>query len=675
MELFVDDSLVWDKVASAELEEDATQWPRQVLTELYRVLPEISEYTPEVKFMQVNEEQGYALGVVVVSNGTNSGLATADAGVTQAPKALIPVVVKNGKLSPIDTLMSSKGKMYPLTVERLREVLYRPESFELMTDDWGDSALWQLFAPPGSSAVGGAGGGGGGVQYLTGPGMGGTKMSMLEAIGGTVLKADVDRLQARLEESDSLKLAVVSNPFVVEAIETIDRAEPVSEKTASAYAELLHNREPIDVIFSRYDEDRDSYCVKVAARATGMVRTMFLDRGEYLCMVGEKYAAAADRDGASISAARSSRAVVVAGARGEKPYVAQSTGWFTVFDEATGRGRAGWVVPQLIDASGAQIPNALFFSNEGARVQEQIVGASSYHDTEDPTFDPPKGVGCFVVGRSGMDMHATVELRVAGSISTPDAFRYNCTDIATGEDVTVTLSRGQRGIVCFPDKREIVLPQSAGFVSTERTVPALVSQGAEVPEPKIAAATSGRIVVHPLDANNFRLELRHLPKLASHIAELSTDAPETMFGLCLAGLGYDEAYAALVKAANDGACTVYAMDLTSPPEVDTDKIAEKVAHIRSLRQDLLKEAAALPDAMTVDAVLSLDFINSENVRTFIAMIPYLEKALNKTCELVFASRLGLTEIPEAAAARAARGLNDAIRGLKALALRQIQELP
>jgi hypothetical protein len=38
-----------------------------------------------------------------------------------------------------------------------------------------------------------------------------------------------------------------------------------------------------------------------------------------------------------------------------------------------------------------------------------------------------------------------------------------------------------------------------------------------------------------------------------------------------------------------------------------------------------------------------------------------------------ASRIGLTELPEFAAARAVRALDDVIQGLRALSLREVQE--
>lgn len=671
MQLFEAEGLTWDKVASAELEEDATQWPRQVLTELFRVLPEISEYTPDVKFMKTNEEQGYALGVVVVSNTTNSALAEPGAS-GAAPKALIPIVVKNGRLSPLDTLMASSGKMYPLTVERLREVLYRPESFDLISDDWGDSALWQLFAPPGGLA--GGPGGAGGVQNMMGPGM--KQASMLSALQGTVLEPDLQAFQQRFTEDDALRHALVHNPAARDSLEQLASMESVNAKTAEAFERVLAEMTPNDVVLLRFDEGLGVYTVKSASRITGLEREGYLTRGDFLEFAGEKIAARVDQDGSAVLADPSGRAVVVAGQGGEKPQVVQSAGWYTVYSAGTGEQYIGWVIPGLIDPEGVQLPIALFAGDQGSIVQDQIVGTGGYGGSEEPAFDPPKGTGCFVIGRSGMDLRATVPMQVKGSTSDGESTRYNCVDF-TGEECTVVLQHGQRGIVAFPDRKELLLPYSAGFINTERPMPALVSTGAPDGLKVASAELQGRITLSTVpDDDTYRLQFHRLPKLASMLlTEDHIGRDDAVYALCVAGLSSHEAQQALTKTANEGRIVVFARDLELRPQIDRAKLAASIQEIRQTRVNLVKEAAALPDAMTVDAVLSLDFINSENVRTFISMIPYLEKALNKVCELIFASRLGLTEIPETAAARAARGLNDAIRGLKALALRQIEELP
>lgn len=686
-ELFVEE-LQWEKVASAELEEDATQWPRQVLTELFRVLPEISEYVPEVKFTQRNEEQGYALGVVVITNTTNSALSASPSGASSpTPRALIPIVVKNGRLCPLDTLMASSGKMWPLTAERLREVLYRPESFELVTEDWGDNALWSMFAPPGSQGfgtggnglAGGAGGSQGGVQYMMGPGMGGMKMAMLDRIDGTVLAPDILRFEQALYEHENMKFAAVQNPAMLAYMDQLSKVATVTESTAAVYEQMLDDMRAVDVAIMTFDDRSGMYAVKTANRGVGLQRTRLLERGDFLRFAGDKIAARVDTEGTVVASAPGG-AVLVSGPQGEKPKLIENSGIYTVYNAVTGAQLRGHVIVGLIDTDGERMPLSLFIHSHGASVQDQVSGtyASGSADREALPNDPPKGPGCFVVGDGdNRNLQATVEMIVQGSVSEPGATRYHCVD-PTGAEVEVVMQAGMEGVVAFPNRRELVLPRSARFVSTGRPVAPLIEKAPGALDKTAAALLDGRVTVTATlgEQDAYQLAFRNLPKLAGALPDHSgLDFSEALYALCLSGLGPQDAFTALNKVASEGRAVISASDFGSRPMPPVEKIADHVVEVRMLHPHLVKEAAAMPDAMTVDAVLSLDFITSENVRTFISMIPYLEKALNKICELTFASRLGLSEIPEAATARAARGMNDAIRGLKSLALRQIDELP
>lgn len=86
-----------------------------------------------------------------------------------------------------------------------------------------------------------------------------------------------------------------------------------------------------------------------------------------------------------------------------------------------------------------------------------------------------------------------------------------------------------------------------------------------------------------------------------------------------------------------------------------------------LRKDLVKEAAVIPDPTAVDTVLSLGFLNPENLGTFIGYLPVLDAGQKKLCELLLASRLGMKEVPMGALEKAIRSTEEAIEGLKVLA--------
>ena len=89
-----------------------------------------------------------------------------------------------------------------------------------------------------------------------------------------------------------------------------------------------------------------------------------------------------------------------------------------------------------------------------------------------------------------------------------------------------------------------------------------------------------------------------------------------------------------------------------------------------LKVDLFKEAAVIPDPVAVDTVLSLGFLNPENLGIFISYMPTLDEAQHKMCELILATRLGLREIPVSALEKAVRTTEQALEGLKVLAFQK-----
>jgi hypothetical protein len=98
---------------------------------------------------------------------------------------------------------------------------------------------------------------------------------------------------------------------------------------------------------------------------------------------------------------------------------------------------------------------------------------------------------------------------------------------------------------------------------------------------------------------------------------------------------------------------------------------EKTARVKGLlheiayglRKDLVKEASVISDPNTVDAVLSLNFINEESLGNYIENIDEMRKVVCELSKLLVASRLGLSDIDETATKNSITGLEDVIKGL------------
>ena len=103
---------------------------------------------------------------------------------------------------------------------------------------------------------------------------------------------------------------------------------------------------------------------------------------------------------------------------------------------------------------------------------------------------------------------------------------------------------------------------------------------------------------------------------------------------------------------------------------------EKQARIRDLKHqiamdlriDLTKEASVIQDPEAVDNVLSLNFINEDNLGDYIDNIQMFKRSISKLASMVLASRMGLADIEESAARKAMDGLESVVEGLEGVKL-------
>ena len=142
----------------------------------------------------------------------------------------------------------------------------------------------------------------------------------------------------------------------------------------------------------------------------------------------------------------------------------------------------------------------------------------------------------------------------------------------------------------------------------------------------------------------------------------------------LVGLGIDAAHAQtkLAKASRglQPETVKVGHELKLAREVRGESYVNAKEHLAaqpSFRHRLWKEAAMIPDPTAVDAVLSLGFINPENIATFVGYLPTLDEAQRRLCELLIGARIGMRELSEGSLERAIRALEDVIQGLRLIA--------
>ncbi len=664
------------KLAAMPLDEDSSKWSAQILQELFRCCPEASEYNPQVVFMRQDPEQGFALGVVVVSGQTDSALSNAGNEQSTSKKALIPFVIKNNELCPLDLVMTQDRKLFPLNGLRLREALFRPNTFDMMTDDQGDSSLYSMFYPPGrtgnSPTSGTAGGAGDSVGYMYGPGMKqasktAMKDSLMVAIAPTLSQHDLDALSEKIATEVPEQLR--ANPAFMAVVAHL--AEFDDKLLSSVDADILMDKaasySPIEVAQFGWDPSAQTYWMKTASRGLYALRRDNISRSELLKLAGKDVADKVDREGTvTMAEPPAGAAPAPLDTVTEKWEVIEKPGIYKV---RSGENEfIGWVLPSLMDFDGTSVPMAVFTNGAVAAVQTQIAGVKVSDPGMAMPEGKPQGSGLFYV-MTPNGIQATVPVKIVGGEGAMDGSNVIHAVSLTGQPIRIKLVQGLQTMV--PGEQEASLPASARFLplNSEAAVPLMD----EVEATKAASLLKQAWVEIRHGGDVIDLTFHGLPGFAATTPKVAS-FDDAIFTLCAAGMSPMNAHS-IIKTAERSMRTEHVIGVKDVRPVDVfmsdveKTAAKKVAEVRAMRRELVKEASVLPDIQTVDSVLSLNYLNPENIRVYVSKLPYLDRALNTVCELTLFSRLGMSEIPEHASARAARALDEVIQGLKGLAMR------
>ena len=94
---------------------------------------------------------------------------------------------------------------------------------------------------------------------------------------------------------------------------------------------------------------------------------------------------------------------------------------------------------------------------------------------------------------------------------------------------------------------------------------------------------------------------------------------------------------------------------------------EQVRAIRNVSKDFIKEASAITDTPTVDAVLSLNFVHRDNIMEFAKALPEFNEVANTLADMLLKTRLGVQLVDENVLRRVMLGVVDIIDVLSGVA--------
>lgn len=672
--LFLESDLEITKLsAETALPEDPNQWSDEVLQELAKQVPYLADFDTHVVMETVDGERGYGLGHVEVSNKSEAPMTSspdqlASAGIRTAR---IPVIIRDNKLQPFDIVLTEDARALPLTESRLRQALFRPQNFDVTSKTPGDQSMIGQLYPPYRQNYGFGGGGvtsagGAGGKTASASGYMPKEASVLEGVLGAANVSDLADFKSALLDKQT-KLAYLQNDASFAALEMIGHAEPVSlEKRAHAIMSAVR---PSVLQLSKL---ASGYLLKVASRHMWEPSSELLNRGQAVVRVGEKLALAADMSGSATVGAEDAAAAPQgeAAALGSGPI--DSPGIYSVSTDE-GEELSGSVITNLLDVDGTALPIALFTDGTHVAVQSDIAG------TRTGDFSPPgmvsateaSGHGVFFSDASGTPV-ATLPLSLGMSVqgANPDDTNKFQAETFDGRQVQVSVQpyvqtiQNVDGVMLVPDSWMWIPLSEADEIG-------LAEHPGESNKVASVEQLKHTVMIRGGGAQSFNLAGAPVEKLAASERSFLTQ-DQALF--VLVGLGANGEYVQRKLAA---ASTGMRPEAVRVPH--TLKLAQEArgeSNVRagdylsaqpSFRHRMWKEAAMIPDPTAVDAVLSLGFINPENVATFVGYLPTLDEAQRRLCELLLGARLGMRELSEGSIERAIRAMEDVIQGLRLIA--------
>jgi len=483
---------------------------------------------------------------------------------------------------------------------------------------------------------------------------------LLDAILPTVKQAHLKEVTDQMNEDPSLRAALLQNDATRDALAKLATAEGVREQTGRDYLKkVAHSIQPTVVQIQRI---QGGFRIKTAATDALIPEANDVDRPTAEGLVGGDIVNKVEADG---TVTMTSQPAVKETLEDIVVKVIDEFGLYKVRTVGANKELVGWVFPKVMDLDGTVLPMATFSNGSQSGMQENIAGVPLDRST-DILDAPPKGVGCFYFTK-GSGATGLVPVSIKAEVETPDSKGYQC-ETVMGESCTLVKVKGLMMVEKIGDGR-YGIPACCGFMPLEN-----VTDLVAVPEDfaKTAAARNFNSRCRVMtDGQCFTFQGPEISKIAKVMKTQFLDKDEAVFLGAILGQEPVKLAHKLDQMRAHGVhdLVIDVMPVTTFAEkyAEAKKTAASVlAKIPNIRTSLLKEAAPLDDPTAVDKVLSVNFINPENVAVFASYVPEIEETIQKLSELLIASRMGMEAVDAGALEKAIVHLDKVVAGLKTL---------
>lgn len=662
MDLFLDDPNGLKKFAQAftRLSENPDDWQAEIINELYRQAPYVGDFEPTLVMNELDPERRYAMGSVELTSRTavNPRDDRTPQKIQGSKRVLVPVIVKDGKMYPLDVFIHN-GKSQPLTETRLRKAMFRPEVFEAAAKRPGDQDIMNTLYPPYRSGGFGLGGNARVGQQETAK-MGSARI-LIDDIHNTVKEADVKVVENALNEDPTLRAAFISNKATLGFMAKLARPRDVI--SGKEMLKVALNNIPPKVV--QVSKTSNGFLVKTANPDMLAPEENEVDRPQAQEAVGDDLVRQVERDG---TVTVSTDATVKDSLADMRLKTVDEFGEYKVKTN-DGKELVGWVFPRVVDLDGTNQALAVFSNGSESAMQENIAGSPVGKGTN-LIDEEPSGLGCFYLARQG-GATAVVPMEIKGKMQGEDGDTGYLASTIMGEEITVKRVPGLSKITQISDGK-YGIPEDCGWMPMRNMTSLTSDPDGYAKTVEASAVLNDRVEVMFESGGTYSIRGNRLEKLASVLPVNFIDHDQAVYNLAILGVAPRYAKEKLAEARSLSKWVsisgtrpvVLASEMYYKAKTAAAKRLNKLPQVKSL---LLKEAAALDDPLSVDKVLSIGFVNPENIGTFISYLPEFEDTLGKLSEMLVAARLGLSSVDAGALERVVKHLDKVIGGLRELA--------
>jgi hypothetical protein len=482
---------------------------------------------------------------------------------------------------------------------------------------------------------------------------------LLDAILPTLKKSDIDNISDRLEKDASLRAALIGNPATKMFLGKLAAYEPVAHRPGDYLKKVARAIVPNVVQVRKVG---GGFQIKVANSEALIPDSENVSRPAAVGALGGDFVSRVESDGTTTV---STQKAVKETLTDLEIKVADSFGLYKVRTKEDNREIVGWVFPKVMDFDGTLLPMAVFTNGSESALQENIAGSPMGRLIDVPNIEP-NGFGCFYMAEQ-TGVQALIPVNIIAPIESPEGLSYGC-QTAMGEQVTLVMVPSLKMVTPI-DEGRIGIPEDCGFLPLPGLLD-LASSPDEFLKSAEARALPNAVRVIT-DGQTFTFQGAPVEKLAGVMETAFLDKDDAVFLGAVLGADPGEFSRDLGRMRKLGSQEVW----FSARKVSTLKekyasakrsAVEFLDRLPDLRVDLLKEAAPIVDPTAVDKILSLGFINPENLSTFAGYIPEIELTIRKLAEILLATRLGLHAVDEGAIQRALVHMDKVVSGLKTI---------